>query len=82
MVSGEATLTATADSLTSTLWSGQVLVSDYLGGQSQKPNSEHPGLWDAGLPHLSQRAALPSCPLPTPINKENIGLLRPLPALP
>lgn len=50
--------------------------------QSQKPNSKHPGLWDAGLRLLSQRAALPSYPIPTPINEERIGLLRPLPALP
>lgn len=63
-VDGEAAVTATADSLTSTLRGGQVLVSGYLGGSVTEAKLETPG----ALGGRAASAVSEGCPpiLPTP----------------
>ena len=65
-VDGEATLTATADSLPNTLWSGQVLVLDYLGGSVTKAKLDTLGALGCGAPSAVSEGCPPILPTPHP----------------
>lgn len=78
----------TADSLTSALWASggwQLLISDlgpnYLCGSITKAKLSASGLGGWGCLCYLRRLPSPSCLPPTPLNKERVGLLRPLPVL-